>query len=113
MREVALHGGAIAAALRDEPLRPWLAASLAGDVTDIVWTYLGRAEVPDGAPAQDRARGRRLGAADARRRRAGRRVSELAYERSGSGPPLVLLHPLGADRAVGRRSPSGSRASAR
>ena len=27
VREVVLHGGAIAAALRGEPLRPWLAAS--------------------------------------------------------------------------------------
>ncbi|WP_051223020.1 alpha/beta fold hydrolase [Conexibacter woesei] len=26
----------------------------------------------------------------------------LAYDRSGSGPPLVLLHPLGADRRVWR-----------
>jgi hypothetical protein len=49
-REVALHGGAIAAALRGEPLRPWLGLSLVGDVTDIAWTYLGRAEVPDDAP---------------------------------------------------------------
>lgn len=27
-------------------------------------------------------------------------MSDLAYERAGSGPPLVLLHPLGADRRV-------------
>ena len=52
VREVALHGGAIAAALRGQPLRPWLVASLAGDVTDIVWTYLARDEVPDGAPVK-------------------------------------------------------------
>ena len=24
----------------------------------------------------------------------------LAYDRAGTGPPLVLLHPLGADRHV-------------
>jgi pimeloyl-ACP methyl ester carboxylesterase len=29
-------------------------------------------------------------------------MSELAYDRAGSGPPLVLLHPLGADRQVWR-----------
>jgi hypothetical protein len=49
VREVALHAGAVAAALRDEPLRPWLGLSLAGDVTDIAWTFLGRREVPAGA----------------------------------------------------------------
>jgi pimeloyl-ACP methyl ester carboxylesterase len=29
-------------------------------------------------------------------------VTSLAYDRSGTGPPLVLLHPLGADRHVWR-----------
>jgi pimeloyl-ACP methyl ester carboxylesterase len=29
-------------------------------------------------------------------------MNELAYDRAGSGPPPVLLHPLGADRQVWR-----------
>lgn len=49
VREIVLHAGAIAAALRGEPLRPWLAASIAGDLSDIAWTVAGRRELPDGA----------------------------------------------------------------
>ena len=37
-RELLLHGGALAAALRGEPLRPWLAASIVGDLSDIAAT---------------------------------------------------------------------------
>jgi hypothetical protein len=48
-REIAVHGAALAAALRGEPLRPWLLASLAGDLGDIAATALGRAGVPAGA----------------------------------------------------------------
>lgn len=49
-REVLLHTGALLAALRGAPLRPWLAASIAGDLTDIASTAAVRDEVPDGSP---------------------------------------------------------------
>ena len=48
-REIVVHGAAIAAALRGAPLRPFLAASVAGDVADIVATVAGRRGLPDGA----------------------------------------------------------------
>jgi hypothetical protein len=48
-REVVLHGLAIAAAVDGRPLRPWLAASIAGDLTDIAATTAARADVPEGA----------------------------------------------------------------
>jgi hypothetical protein len=51
-REVAVHGLAIAAALRGKPLAPWLLASIAGDLNDIVATFAGRKGIPDGAPAK-------------------------------------------------------------
>lgn len=37
-REIGLHGGAIAAVLSGAPARPWLAASIAGDLSDIAAT---------------------------------------------------------------------------
>jgi hypothetical protein len=49
-REALLHAGALAAALRGRPLRPWLAASIAGDATDIASTAAARGQVPDAAP---------------------------------------------------------------
>ena len=48
-REIVVHGAAIAAALNGKPLRPFLAASAAGDVADIVATAAGRRGLPDGA----------------------------------------------------------------
>jgi hypothetical protein len=48
-REAILHGAALAAALADRPLRPWLAASIAGDMTDIAATAIGRHQLPPGA----------------------------------------------------------------
>lgn len=48
-REVLLHVGALAGALRGAPLRPWLAASIAGDVADIASTAAARDELPDGS----------------------------------------------------------------
>lgn len=48
-REILLHVGALAAARRGEALRPWLAASIAGDLTDIVATGVGRSGLPAGA----------------------------------------------------------------
>jgi hypothetical protein len=48
-REIVVHGAAIAAALGDRPLRPFLAASVAGDRADILATVAGRRGLPDGA----------------------------------------------------------------
>ena len=51
-REIVVHGAAIAAALHDLPLRPFLAASAAGDLADILATVAGRRGLPEGsAPA--------------------------------------------------------------
>ena len=49
-REVALHGAAIVAAVRGLPLRPWLALSIGGDVSDIAATAAGRRGIPEKAP---------------------------------------------------------------
>ena len=51
VREVLLHVGALAAALRGAPVRPWLAASIAGDLTDIASTAAARRDLPEGSPA--------------------------------------------------------------
>lgn len=50
-REVALHGLAIAAALRGAPVRPYLAASIAGDFADIGATLAARGLPEGSAPA--------------------------------------------------------------
>jgi len=51
-REVALHGAALAGFLRGSPIRPFLAASIAGDLGDIGATAFAREGLPDGsAPA--------------------------------------------------------------
>jgi hypothetical protein len=51
-REVLLHTGAVLAAVNDKPVRPWLLASMAGDLTDVAATAAARADVPDDAPAK-------------------------------------------------------------
>ena len=48
-REIVVHGAAIAAALNDLPLRPFLAASAAGDLADILATVAGRDGLPKGS----------------------------------------------------------------
>jgi hypothetical protein len=48
-REVAIHALALSAALRGESLRPWLGASIAGDLSDIVATTAARGGLPRGA----------------------------------------------------------------
>ena len=48
-REIVVHGAAIAAVLNEVPVRPFLAASAAGDVADILATLAGRRGLPDGA----------------------------------------------------------------
>ncbi|MHB8658255.1 MAG: hypothetical protein ACYC91_09925 [Solirubrobacteraceae bacterium] len=42
MREVVLHAGAFGALVRGTALRPWLAASIAGDLTDVLATVAER-----------------------------------------------------------------------
>ena len=49
-REVVLHAGALLAALRGAPLRPWLAASIAGDLVDIGSTAAARGALPEDSP---------------------------------------------------------------
>ncbi len=48
-REVFLHGFAISAVLREQPLAPWLVASIGGDLSDIASTFASRGGLPDGA----------------------------------------------------------------
>lgn len=48
-REVALHGIALTALLRGAPLRPWLAASIAGDLGDVGATFVSRQGLPQGS----------------------------------------------------------------
>lgn len=50
MREAVLHGGSLLALRRGAPLRPWLAASIAGDLTDVIATAAGRRRLPAGSP---------------------------------------------------------------
>ncbi len=50
-REVVLHGLALAAALRGAPVRPFLAASIAGDCADIAATFASRDGLPPGSAA--------------------------------------------------------------
>lgn len=45
-RETLLHVGALAATLSGRPLRPWLAASIAGDLADIAATTAARRGLP-------------------------------------------------------------------
>src|SRR3954468_16701790 len=49
VREALLHAGGLAATLRCVAVRPCLAASVAGDVSDIAATAAGRRGLPDGA----------------------------------------------------------------
>jgi hypothetical protein len=44
------YGVALIAVRRDVPLRPWLAASAAGDLTDVIATAAGRRRLPPGSP---------------------------------------------------------------
>lgn len=48
-REVLLHGFAIGAVLREQPVAPWLLASIGGDVSDIASTFASRSGLPGGA----------------------------------------------------------------
>jgi hypothetical protein len=44
-----LHSGAVAASVQGAPVRPWLVASIGGDVSDIAATFAARDGLPDGA----------------------------------------------------------------
>lgn len=48
-REIILHAGAMIAAVRGAPLRPWLAGSIIGDLSDLAATVAGRGELPKGS----------------------------------------------------------------
>jgi hypothetical protein len=48
-REIVVHVAALNAALRGAPVRGFLAASIAGDLSDIAATVAGRDELPDGS----------------------------------------------------------------
>jgi hypothetical protein len=50
-REVAVHSIALVALTRDAPVRPWLAASIAGDLVDIAAAFVSRDGLPSGSPA--------------------------------------------------------------
>jgi hypothetical protein len=50
-REVAVHGIALATLAQGGPVRPWLAASIAGDVADIASAFASRDGLPSGSPA--------------------------------------------------------------
>lgn len=49
-REIIIHVGGILAAVRGAPLRPWLAGSIVGDLSDLAATVAGRDELPKGSP---------------------------------------------------------------
>jgi hypothetical protein len=48
-REVGSHGAGIAAVLTGADVRPWLAVSICGDLSDVVATTVGRGGLPSGA----------------------------------------------------------------
>ena len=48
-REVAVHGIALAVLARGGAVRPWLAASVAGDIADVGAAFLSRDRLPDGS----------------------------------------------------------------
>lgn len=50
-REVAVHGIALAVLARGGAVRPWLAASVAGDLADVGAALASREGLPDGSPA--------------------------------------------------------------
>lgn len=50
VREIVIHAGALAAIRRGAPARPFLYASIAGDLSDIASTLVARRELPHDAP---------------------------------------------------------------
>jgi hypothetical protein len=50
-REVAVHGIALVALARGGAVRPWLAASVLGDLADVASAFISREGLPDGSAA--------------------------------------------------------------
>ncbi len=50
-REVAVHGIALALLSRGAPVRPWLAASIVGDLADVGAAFASSDGLPEGSPA--------------------------------------------------------------
>ncbi len=50
-REVAVHGIALTALARGGAVRPWLAASVLGDIADVGSTFISRDGLPKGSAA--------------------------------------------------------------
>ena len=50
-REMAVHGIALAELARGGPVRPWLAASIVGDLADVGAAFASRDGLPGGSPA--------------------------------------------------------------
>jgi hypothetical protein len=48
-REVAVHAIALATLARGGAVRPWLAASIAGDIADVGAAFISRDGLPDGS----------------------------------------------------------------
>jgi hypothetical protein len=51
-REIVIHAGAMVAAVRGAPVRPWLCASIGGDCADIAATYGAASHLPAGVPVK-------------------------------------------------------------
>jgi hypothetical protein len=49
-REIAVHGIALAELARNNPIRPYLAASIAGDLADIAAAFASRDGLPANSP---------------------------------------------------------------
>jgi hypothetical protein len=50
-REIAVHGIALTLLARGGAVRPWLAASVVGDLADVLAAFASRDGLPDGSPA--------------------------------------------------------------
>jgi hypothetical protein len=50
-REVAVHGIALVELARGAPVRPYLAASIVGDLADVTAAFASRDGLPDSSPA--------------------------------------------------------------
>lgn len=49
-RDLAVNAGIVIAAVTNGPVRPWLAAAIAGDVVDVAGTFAARKDVPARVP---------------------------------------------------------------